>query len=111
MEKLTIMLTGRRPVQVDDDEWPVIARAGWQEGEKKLEHRAWRLIVRQHEDGRSLVYGMFDTSRRGEQPRRGGELLPPGADIPAAIHRVAEHLGFDRWLAEEAIGNLPAEEL
>jgi len=112
MEKVIITLTGRpRPVEIDEDEWPILAQAEWEEGEKKLERRVWQLIVRQHEDGRALVYGVFETHRRGEHPRRGGELVPPGGDIPETVHRVAESLGFDPWLAEETIGDLPPEEL
>ena len=112
MEKVTIRLTGRRPVEVDDDEWPIVASAKWHDGEVEWEaDRVWRLVVREHEDGRAIVYGTYSTAYPGEHDRRGGEVVPAGGDIPEAIYRVAEHLGFDRRLAEEAIGDLPAEEL
>jgi len=112
MEQLTITLTGRRPVRIDKGDWPVIASVTWYDGEVPSEaFRHWRLTVRQHADGRSIVYGVYSTAFRGERDRRGGELLPPGADIPAAVHRVAEHLGFDPRLAEEVIADLPAEEV
>mgnify|MGYP000112006900 FL=1 len=112
MEQLTITLTGRRPVRIKKAEWPIIAAADWHDGEVRWQaDRVWRLTVRQHADGRAIVYGVHETAVQTEHDRRGGELLPPGADIPAAVYRVAENLGFDRWLAERVIADLPAEEL
>jgi hypothetical protein len=111
-ETLTITLTGRAPVRVRKAEWPIVASAEWHDGEvPEQADRVWRLTVRQHADGRTVVYGVHETAYRGERDRRGGELLEAGADIPAAIHRVAERLGFDSRLAEETIADLPAEEV
>lgn len=112
-EKLTITLTGRAPVTVNKEDWPVIATAKWHDG-REIEcqsNRRRRVTVRQHEDGRAIVYGVFDSNWQGENDVRRGELLGKDADIPAAIHRVTEAIGGDADLAEECIADLPAVEL
>jgi hypothetical protein len=111
-EELTITLTGRPPVRIRKAEWPIVAQAVWHDGQAGGDWtRRQRLTVRQHEDGRAIVYGVFETVWQHERDRRGGELVEAGGDVAAAVHRVAEHLGFDAWLAEECIADLPAEEL
>lgn len=122
----TITLTGRPPVKVTDDTWPIIAEGSHTDWDNQYEfqaNRRWNgwLMVRQHEDGRAIVYGRddYDTQYQGEDGYcyRGGELLEAGADIPAAITRVAEELvgrGANRKMLEvahECIANLPAEDL
>ena len=122
-EKLTITLTGRAPVTVNKGQWPIIASAKWHDG-GEFEHRANRhrsLVVRQHDDGRTIVYGVYSTNWQGELDARGGELLTVnGADadnigdaaqVIAAIYRVADYLQFDRHFADRCIADLPAEEL
>lgn len=123
----TITLTGRPPVKINEDEWPRIAKGEHSDHDNEYEfqaNRKWKdgLIVRQHADGRALVYGysLYDTQFRGESDYayRGGYLLDAGADIPAAIRRVAAELverGAPERLvtvvAHECIADLPAETL
>lgn len=130
--KLTITLTDRPPVKITKADWPILASAEEREHDGQYEHQAnrrseWRLIVRQHADGRAIVYGIFshDTQWQGERDLdiRGGEMLPEGADIPAAIRRVAaalearlpnsQHWSEGRFsqLAHECTADLPAIEV
>lgn len=122
-EKLTITLTDRTPVKITKEEWPIIASAKWHDG-REVESQSNRrntLIVRQHNDGRTIVYGIYDSNWQGEKSRRGGELITVGGaseetvgdttTIIAAIRRVAEGLGFSGELAQECIADLPAEEI
>jgi hypothetical protein len=111
-ETLTITLTERPPVKIIKSEWPKIADARDHDGQYISQaNRKWYLNVRQHADGRTIVYGIYDTHFAQEKDLRGGELLDPGEDIARAIVRVAEHLGFRRQLADECISRLPAEEI
>jgi hypothetical protein len=140
--KLTITLTGRAPVKITKDEWPIVAQASDKEHDNQYEIQAnrqasWKLIVRQHNDGRTIVYGIYDydTQYRGESGAnvRGGELLTvEGANaecvgdtepIIAAIQRVGAELedripdgptwgqGYFLRLVHECIADLPAVEL
>lgn len=88
----TITLTDRAPVRIVEAEWPEIASA---------REDSWSLRVRQHDDGRILVYGV-----NGDV--RGGELLPHDAGLVNAITRVAATCGVP---AAKCIGDLPAEEI
>src|SRR5216684_1858168 len=100
---LTITLTGRAPVTVDKAEWPIIASSKRHDGQVEVQaNRTWRLAVRQHADGRAIVYGVYDTNWQGAHGKRGGELLAAGDDIPAAIARVAEHVGCED-IADECV--------
>ena len=116
----TITLTDRPPVTIREDQWPCIAEAidDQDEGEIKIQSnrtRDWWIRVRQHVDGRALVYAYnsYSTAWQGEQGycRRTGELLPAGTstDLIAAIRRVGRDLPAD--LVQECIADLPAEEL
>jgi hypothetical protein len=118
---LTITLTGRRPVRVDTAAWPAIASAAddsyrgndyarHQQALYRGEVDRYRLTVRQHADGRALVYGVLDAANGGRSIR-GGELLTPGADVAAAIARVAVACNLPEFLAHLCIGRLPVEEL
>lgn len=126
----TITLTGRPPVRIREDAWPVLASASYHDYDgqydfQAAEHYRGRLTVRQHADGRAVVYAVctYDTAwveRRGYE-QRAGDLLPAGSldDIIEAIRRVhasidivdEDHMDMWRLLADECIADLPAEEI
>jgi hypothetical protein len=120
----TITLTGRRPVKINEDEWPVIAIAGgdsyghhdynrYQQAKAQGELDEYTIRVRQHDDGRTIVYAVFDAASAwtGSEDHRGGELLDPGDDIPAAISRVGNDCLIPDSVIRECIADLPAEEI
>lgn len=108
----TITLTGRQPVRIVEDEWPEIAHGEWYdwEGEHEFQsNRKWQVHVRvrQHQDGRAIVYGSYNFSTAWQKERdvnaRVGYVLEPGEDIPAAIRRVGSDLaerGADQGVRE-----------
>ena len=123
MSQRTITLTGRPPVTIDEDKWPVIASARDSDHDGQHECQAnrtwtWGLRVRQHEDGRAIVYAVYDATSqfRGEQVEsaKHGVLLLADcamADICQSIEDVASRMPGERWdeLAAECIADLPAE--
>lgn len=106
-----ITLTDRPPIKIKEDEWPVIAESRWYEGQYDFQaNRDGWLKVRQHADGRSIVYGAFDSEFQTESNLRGGVLLDKGADIAAAINRVAATCNATQCAAD-CIADLPPEEI
>ncbi|MHB8388057.1 MAG: hypothetical protein ACYDBH_00585 [Acidobacteriaceae bacterium] len=73
----------------------------------------YRLRVRQHADGRAIIYAVLDaaTPWTGSESRRGGELLGAGNDIPAAIRRVGDDCSIPDSIIRECVADLPAEEI
>ena len=123
----TITLTGRPPVRIDEDQWPVIASAhddSWSSGgdwaihdqaRRRGELDEYHLVVRQHDDGRALVYAVLDGSDWTDtETHRGGELLdatPDGHHLAAVIRRVGEASGMPDSIIRGCIADLPAEEI
>ena len=122
-EKLTITLTGRNPVKITKDEWPIIASATESPGSfvngtprPDYEVDTHKIIVRQHADGRCVVYAILDASTAwtGTEGRREGELLPSYANpltIANAIRSVGEGCGILDSVIRACVADLPAEEL
>ena len=130
----TITLTDSRPVTIDEDDWPVTASSGWGDYDNQYEFQANRtadagLKVRQHADGRVIVYGTYryTTQFQGEDDVRAaaGTVLDEGSDdsnIITAIRETTDYLSSyeslpENWqpdwrlLADECIADLPAEQL
>jgi hypothetical protein len=112
----TITLSNRRPVKIVESDWPVIAKGSWCDTPALpvQANRSALVRVRQHADGRSIVYGTYDTELRGDSGdsgRKSGLLLDAGADIAAAIYKVVADLGVTATMAAECVADLPAEEL
>lgn len=130
----TITLTHRPPVQIREDEWPILAQAREIEDEEWDTHRQI-LVVRRHHDGRALVYAIHEDShmRRdgsghwiGHTLRR-GDVIGADEDLVAAIRRVAADMAeavaqvgpthancrLLPWaeIAQACIGDLPPEHL
>ncbi|HOC17135.1 MAG TPA: hypothetical protein PKK95_02650 [Vicinamibacterales bacterium] len=123
-DALTITMTGRAPVKILKTDWPVIASSrgdsyGGTDGGRhqqaltRGELDAYRLTVRQREDGRTIVYGVLDGAPAwtGTHSRRAGELLDPGDDIAAAIQRVGVECRLPEPVIRACIADLPAEEI
>jgi hypothetical protein len=112
---LTITLTGRPPVKIKKDDWPVVASAsendrhGAQIGNEPNREDDWDLKVREHEDGRRIVYGIYDHSTAWQNESglniRGGELIDKDADVVEAIQRVAANMA-ERVNAESFPGDV-----
>jgi len=108
----TISLTDRAPVRIDEDLWPVVAQSrDWDNQHECQANRTWRCMVRQHADGRSIVYGVYTTQFQGEADSHAGYLLGAGEDVPAAIRRVGEEIGAAESVIRACIADLPAEVL
>jgi len=112
MSKLrTITLTGRAPVRIDEDAWPVVARAKtWDNTYESQANRDWLILVREHSDGRRLVYGVHTSAWQGEPDLRAGYLTDTDG-TPAAIRDVAEEICAPEHLAAQCIADLPPEVL
>lgn len=114
-DTLTITLTDRAPVVINKAQWPVLASAHDFDNQYECQaNRIWRITVRQHDDGRTLVYAVYQTNWSGESDRRGGVYLvdsPSTDQIVAAIKSVVENiLGESQSiLADRCIADLPAE--
>jgi hypothetical protein len=126
----TITLTDRPPVTITETEWPFIASAKWYAGDNERQaNRTATIRVREHRDGRRLVYGVTTTQYQGERSKHAGMLIPAPAGLTAdqlkhgdmeslgdntatitAIKTVAEAIGYP-GLAQDCIADLPAEAL
>lgn len=119
-EKIEVALSDRAPVRLTKADWPVIASASWFSGQYDFQagEKAYCKVLR-HADGRVVVYG-----RRHEGPggrpvgyvgAHAGFLLSRRAsseEIARTIRRVVGVLGSTvSHLADEAIADLPAEDL
>lgn len=108
----TITLTGRRPVSISEDDWPEIAHGTVSDASRGNDWtRKADLRVRQHADGRAVVYGTSISKWQGERDESAGELVPAGGDIDGAVRRVAGHLPSSEQLAHATLADMPAEEL
>lgn len=119
-DKLTITLTDRNPVTITKAEWPAIASSAHTPGAMRngtpvpdYETDTHKLTVRQHADGRTIVYGVLSASTAwtGTEDWRGGELLAAGENVAAAIKRVGAEGGLTDRCIRECVADLPAEEL
>jgi len=123
----TITLSGKPPIRIREDDWPVIAHGTYEWFDNRYRSQAFRTTdldvrVRQHADGRAIVYGVYDysTAWQGERSnvQRVGDVVDAGGDLVAAIQRVGSDLvdrGVDastvRDVVNECIATLPAQEL
>ena len=116
----TITLSNRAPVSIHEDKWPEIAIGDCRPGAMRngtpvphYETDRYTIRVRQHADGRAIVYGVVDASTpwNGTKDWKGGELLTAGDDIPAAIRRVCAAGQMPSGVADECTAALPAEEI
>ena len=112
----TITLTDRAPVKVSEALWPRIAYASRHDGEVVCQaNHEWHLTVRQHADGRAIVYGSevagMGGVHQGYEEARAGVMLDAGADIAAAVRRVGERARCSDAMINEVIADLPAVEL
>lgn len=114
-KKRTITLTDRAPIRIAEDRWPLIAsgtgrsRVNYGAPIPDYETDGYSLRVRQHADGRAIVYGVLDASTAwtGTEDRAGGELLAADDDVPAAIRRVGEYCELPDAIIRECIADLP----
>lgn len=102
----TITLTGRPPVQIREADWPIIAEgtgdsyasqdySRYRQALGQGELDEYSLRVRQHADGRTLVYGVLSgaSTWTGTESIRGGVLLPSPAPETPGLWRWTGHIG------------------
>ena len=128
MSKRTITLTGRPPVSIDEDQWPEIARATDDRYDGEFRSQANRVTdysvrVRQHADGRAIVYAVHDYSTRWQGERdlcvKRGVLLAESSpqSLCDTIREVCSDMesetGDQEWsrLSADCIADMPAEAL
>lgn len=131
-KKIAVTMSERAPLKLDPDLWPEIASAERHDGAVEVQaNTKWYIRVREHQDGRRVVYGGKVAGNGGQyagfRELRGGYLVEPGeafrdvGDGPLgkvpdeqetirAIRRVAGIIGDDQ-MGADCIGDLPAEEL
>lgn len=130
VKRRTITLTDQPPVRIREDQWPEIAHGHYEAFDNQYRFQAncttdIDIRVRQHQDGRAIVYGTYryDTNWQGVHgaQHRTGVLLAAGSDLIDAIREVAdglvdrlgdsEDVSHVRDAMDECIGDLPAVEL
>ena len=116
--KMTIPLRNRYPVSIEADDWPLIASASKNDifgMDGKTETR-WRIQVRQHKDGRAIIYA---SDAFGISIGYYVNTKSDGSAIVAYINQIATGMNEAKegsrelWtiLAAKCIASLPPEEL
>jgi hypothetical protein len=126
MSKRTITLTNRPPVSINEDNWPLIASAKDSDHDNQYECQAnqkwkWFVGVRQHKDGRVIVYATYTHTSQwagsNDTYDRQGDYLDykaaPMEHIITSIINVCARMEGERWdtLKDDCIADLPAEDI
>ena len=119
---ITITLSDRSPVKIIARHWPLIAQAEWADDTTVIRERSSQTVtsrpgrsahirVREHADGRRLVYGWSTMQWKPERSdAAAGFLIEKDVNAARAIRRVAGVIGRNE-LADDCIADLPAEEI
>lgn len=128
-QKIQITLTDRPPVSIDKEAWPKIAAASGDSygGSDYARHQQalgqgecdkFFITVRQHADGRTLVYGKLNAADAAWGAPAGGEDWAGGylvgkdnEDIVEAIKKIGHESRIPGYIVRDCIADLPAEEL
>ncbi len=103
MKYRTIVLTDSAPVKIIQEDWPVIAHGhhysfGGQFDFQANEKLEINILVKQHADGRTLVYGCYDFSTnwaaRDDVCHRAGYLYPDALS-PDQLIRTIKKVGAE----------------
>ncbi len=111
-DTLTIPITDGAPVRIVESDWPLVAQASgeWHDpDEYDSRKREYELSVRQHEDGRMIVYAKLDPPKAG-QPGRAG-LVDPPEDLTETVRKVGRDVGLPNHAIQECLADLPPVEL
>jgi hypothetical protein len=113
---LTVALTDAPPVRIETDRWPIIASF-----QKDFADYRWSLVVRRHEDCRTIVYGQEHWGSSSDPEYFGpeaGVLVPavnPMEDqnrlIARKIAEVGKSLSFADYFSQACIASMVPEEL
>lgn len=132
---VTVNMSDRAPIKVDAEAWPKIACADWYSGAIECQANEVAYIrVREHRDGRRIVYGDRDRGPGGQyagyrgahagylveavpaegmrQPDDGGPVVSTQPDDTGTVRAIRRVAGvIDKTdLADECIADLPAQE-
>lgn len=120
---IRIPMSEQRPIRIVKADWPSVAYGEDYSGEYDFQAFDGVYIrVRQHADGRTVVYGEAGDWKGGGRPERenrsAGFLLAKGDDVVRAIRRVAGILADTACIGDMAhaaarrcISDLPDEEV
>lgn len=120
MTTRTITLFDRRPAEIDEDKWPVIASASDCDDRAHpfQANREWILKIRKEaapsrRTQRYLVYGVYRSKFESDTDLRGGYLVTSNDEmaITRAVWELVARLDFDTHLGDAVIADLPAEEM
>ena len=100
-EILTIPMSNRRPVTIVASEWTLIAEA-------ELGH-AWAAI-RQHDDGRMIVYGHMLAGHERAVVGHAGYIVDPRGDYAHALSMVSTELNSFR-IDRAVLAKMPPERI
>ena len=116
--KVKIALSDSAPVRVVKEEWPVIADASDYDNQHECQaNHVWWIKVRQHADGRRIVYGRLEAGPGGVSVNWRGahagylvDASDSDAETVRAIRRVAGVIQ-DEKMGDDCIADLPARDL
>jgi hypothetical protein len=119
-KKINITMSEQAPVTLDPEQWPCIAEATDHDGQVECQaNTEWAIYVREHEDGRRLVYGWEERGTGGKpitwRPTYVGWMIPGGeprrdAETARAIRRVAGAI-HNEGLGAVCLADMPAQEI
>lgn len=125
-QQRTITLTNAPPVHIHEDTWREIATARWVES-PSLRRANTTLVVREHEDGRRIIYGVYyPASGNLAEVRRAGVIINDRhtdtsydttivtntlATIEAVVKIISDRMpeAARKRLVQDCIASLPAE--
>jgi hypothetical protein len=119
VKRKKIILSDRSPVAINPKEWPVIVEVWDHDGTFLTDaHTIYSIAIRQHSDGRRIVYGSRKVGPGGQtpdfRPINWGKILQSSESLThytlVCIGDCAEAIRCPA-LGQSAIQSLPAEEL
>jgi len=100
-KKIAVTMSERAPLKLDPDLWPLIASADTHDGQVECQaNREWAIKVREHEDGRRVVYGWVRRGNGGMpigyRGASGGYLIEPQpvTDVEPRRDEAGELIGY-----------------